>query len=193
MIVMPDLVNMFAQCSHRGVASHVDILCAPHTLAIGDTLPSLPPSFLPAARIVRMGPILIGLAACAQATSNPGTVPIAFGRWRPPQGQACYSDAFQPRELPALSAMLDSAAVAAVLRTRPEGSVLIALSFDASGRTERARVIDRRMPVSTADSIRGIIEAHLRVPRSDEGWGARLHASTGESASLAPSSRTRRS
>ena len=182
---MPDLVNMFAQCSHRGVASHVDILCAPHTLAIGDILPFLPPSFLPAARIVRMGPILIGLAACAQATSTPGTVPIAFGRWRPPQGQACYSDAFQPPELPALSAMLDSAAVAAVLRTRPEGSVLIALSFDAAGRTERARVIDRRMPVSTADSIRGIIEAHLRVPRSDEGWGARLHASTGESASLA--------
>lgn len=89
---------------------------------------------------------MIGLAACARATSTPADVPLAFGRWRPPDGQACYVDAFQPRAMPGLSTLLDSAGIIAALRARPEGSVLIALAFDSSGRTTRARVIDRRMP-----------------------------------------------
>jgi hypothetical protein len=129
--------------------------------------------------------VILGLAACAHVASTSADVPIAFGRWRPPQGQACYTDAFQPRELPPLSRLVDSAAIASELRTRPEGNVLIALVFDTSGRTERVRVIDRRMPAGTADSIRALIERHMRAPPSDESWGARLHASTGESAALA--------
>ena len=81
-----------------------------------------------------MGPMVLGLAACVHATPTAVDVPIALGRWRPPGGQACYVDAFQPRALPPLSALLDSAAIVEQLRTRPEGSVLIALTFEPSGR-----------------------------------------------------------
>lgn len=137
-----------------------------------------------AQRVLRMGPMVIGLAACAHTTPAPADVPIALGRWRPPEGQACYVDAFQPRAMPPLSTLLDSAAVVAELRTRPEGSVLIALTFDSSGRTERARVIDRRMPAAAADSVHALVAGQLRAPATEEGWGARLFASTGASATL---------
>lgn len=136
-------------------------------------------------RASRIGLAILGLAACARTASTGAGVPVALGSWRPPHGQSCYLDTFQPRELPSLSALLDSSAVTAELRTRPAGTVLIALAFNASGSIERARVIDRRMPVTTADSIRALIERHLRTPASDEGWGARLSASTGTTAALA--------
>lgn len=129
--------------------------------------------------------LVIGLAACAHAASTPGDVPIALGHWRPPEGQACYTDALQPRELSPVSALLDSAAVVTELRGLPPGSVLIALVFDSLGRTERAQVIDRRMAVRAADSVRALVATHLRAPRTPEGWGARLLASTGDSAALA--------
>lgn len=135
-------------------------------------------------RAFRVTPMVIAMVACAHAPPAPGDVPIAFGRWRPPEGQACYVDAFQPRAMPPLSTLLDSAAVVAGLRARPEGSVLIALTFDASGRTQRARVIDRRMPLATADSIRALVASHLRAPAAEEEWGARLLASTGAAAAL---------
>ena len=112
-------------------------------------------------------------------------MPVALGSWRPPHGQSCYIDAFQPRELPPLSTLLDSSAVTAELRTRPAGTVLLALAFNASGGTERARVVDRRMPATAADSIRTLIERHLHAPGSDEGWGARLQVTTGKAAALA--------
>lgn len=136
-------------------------------------------------RASRIGLAILGLAACARTASTGAGVPVALGGWRPPHGQSCYVDAFQPRELPSLSTVLDSSAVTAELRTRPAGTVLIAVAFDASGSTERARVIDRRMPATTADSVRTLIERHLRAPGSDEGWGARLYASTGKAAALA--------
>lgn len=142
-------------------------------------------------RFIRLAPFAIGLAACAHAASTTPDVPIAFGRWRPPEGQACYADAFQPRELPPVSALLDSAAVVAELRARAPGSVLIALTFDSLGRTERARVIDRRMASGAADSVRALVVMHLRGPRNAEGWGARLLASTGDSAALALGRRER--
>jgi hypothetical protein len=131
-----------------------------------------------------MGPMLIGLAACAHGAPGSPEVPIALGRWRPPDGQACYVDAFQPRAMPTLSSLLDSAAIVAELRARPEGSVLIALTFDPSGRTERARVIDRRMPMAAADSVHALVTSQLRAPATADGWGARLLASTGPSAAL---------
>ena len=128
--------------------------------------------------------MIIGLAACAHAPSTPADVPLALGRWRPPDGQACYVDAFQPRAMPMLSTLLDSAGIIAELRARPEGSVLIALAFDSSGRTARARVIDRRMPVASADSVQALVTSALRAPATEEAWGARLLASTGASAAL---------
>jgi hypothetical protein len=109
---------------------------------------------------------------------------MAFGRWRPPEGQACYVDAFQPRELPAISALLDSAAVVNGLRGVAKGSVLIALAFDESGRVARTRVIDRRMPLASADSVRALLERHLRSPTAEE-WGARLLVSSGAEPTLA--------
>ena len=136
-------------------------------------------------RAPRIGLAIVGLAACARTASTGPGVPVALGAWRPPHGQSCYVDAFQPRELPPLSTVLDSSAVTAGLRARPAGSVLIALAFNASGGAERARVIDRRMPATGADSIRTLIERHLRAPASDDAWGARLYASTGADASMA--------
>ena len=127
----------------------------------------------------------MALAACARAASTTSDVPIALGRWRPPEGQACYVDAFQPRELPAVSTLLDSAAVATVLRAFADGSVLIALAFDSSGRTDRARVIDRRLSAAAADSVRAIVARHLRALHTTEEWGARLLVTTGASAGLA--------
>ena len=132
-----------------------------------------------------MAPIIIGVIACVQRPSPPADVPIALGRWRPPEGQACYVDGFQPREMPPLSAMLDSAAVAARLRAWPDGSVIVALGFAPSGHIERARVIDRRMSPRTADSVHALVVAHLRSAPTSESWGARLLASTGSSAALA--------
>src|SRR5688572_5065415 len=129
--------------------------------------------------------LAIALGACAHAASRVVDVPIAFGRWRPPEGQSCYVDALQPPELPALSAVLDSAAVVAALRERPPGEVLITLAFDSSGRTQRVRVIDRRMTAATADSVRAVVVSHLRVSPSSGAWGARLRASTGPSSALA--------
>ena len=129
--------------------------------------------------------VAVALAACTHAAAPAADVPIAFGRWQPPDGQSCYVDALQPPELPRLSALLDSAAVAAELRAFPPGDVLITLSFDSLGNTERARVIDRRMSLVHADSVRGLIASHLRAPAARESWGARLRASTGASASLA--------
>jgi hypothetical protein len=128
--------------------------------------------------------IVTALAACAHATSMTPDVPIAFGRWRPPEGQSCYTDAFQPRELPPVSALLDSAAVVAELRARPPGSVLITLAFDSLGHPVRAQVIDRRMAEAAADSVRAVVTTHLRTPPVAEEWGARLLASTGDSAAL---------
>jgi hypothetical protein len=135
-------------------------------------------------KALRLLPVVIGVAACAHAPPTPSEVPIAFGRWKPPEGQACYVDAFQPRAMPALSTLLDSAAILGELQKRPEGSVLIALVFDSSGRTRRARVIDRRMSIATADSVQALVMSHLRAPATEEGWGARLLASTGASAAL---------
>ena len=136
--------------------------------------------------LARLALIVIGVAACAHATTPaPVDVPVAFGRWRPPEGQACYVDAFQPLQLPPVSALLDSAAIIGELRARPAGSVLLALTFHPSGRAERARVIDRRMPASTADSLGSLVMRQLRAPTSEEEWGARLLASTGPSAVLA--------
>lgn len=136
--------------------------------------------------LARLAPIVLGVAACVYATPAASVdVPMAFGRWRPPDGQACYVDAFQPLQLPPVSALLDSAAILGELRARPEGSVLLALTFHPSGRAERARVIDRRMPASTADSIGALVMRELRAPTSEEAWGARLLASTGPSATLA--------
>lgn len=136
--------------------------------------------------LARLAPIVLGVAACVYATPAASVdVPMAFGRWRPPDGQACYVDAFQPLQLPPVSALLDSAAILGELRARPEGSVLLALTFHPSGRAERARVIDRRMPASTADSIGALVMRELRAPTSEEEWGARLLASTGPSATLA--------
>jgi hypothetical protein len=135
-------------------------------------------------RFIRLAPLAIGMAACTHTASTTPTVPIAFGRWRPPEGQACYAD-IQPRELPPVSAVLDSAALVAELRARAPGSVLIALMFDSLGRTERAQVIDRRMAFGAADSVRALVLLHLRGPRNAEGWGARLLASTGDTAALA--------
>ena len=132
-----------------------------------------------------MAPIIVGVVACVQRPSPTVDVPIALGRWRPPDGQACYVDGFQPPEMPALSAVLDSAAVAARLHAWPDGSVIIALSFDPSGRAERARMIDRRMSAATADSVHALVVAHLHGLPTAEGWGARLLASTGTAAALA--------
>ena len=136
-------------------------------------------------RRLRIAPIILGVVACAQRPSPTADVPIALGRWRPPEGQACYVDGFQPREMPPLSAVLDSAAVAARLHAWPDGSVIIALGFGPSGRAERARVIDRRMSAVTADSVQALVVAHVRGLPSAEGWGARLLASTGSAAALA--------
>lgn len=133
---------------------------------------------------LRMAPMILGVA-CAQAPAPTADVPIALGRWRPPEGQACYVDGFQPAEMPPVSAVLDSAAVVARLHAWPDGSVIIALGFDPSGRTDRARVIDRRLPAGIADSVQAVVVAHLRSPPAPEGWGARLFASTGSSAALA--------
>jgi hypothetical protein len=133
----------------------------------------------------RVAPAIL-LAACAHGGSTASSdVPIALGRWQPPEGQSCYADRYQPRELPSLSTMLDSAGVASALRARPPGSVLIALMFDSVGRTRRARVIDRRMTATGADSVRELVVTRLRAPPTSEGWGARLLASTGGSAALA--------
>lgn len=134
-------------------------------------------------RLARLAPVVMGVA-CAHASSAPVDAPIALGRWRPPEGQACYVDAFHPRELPPVSTLLDSSAIAGELRARPEGSVLLALAFHASGRTERARVIDRRMPASAADSIGALVMLRLRAPSTEEEWGARLLVSTGAAAAL---------
>ena len=133
---------------------------------------------------MRLAPMILGVA-CAQGPSPTADVPIALGRWRPPEGQACYVDGFQPAEMPPVSAVLDSAAVAARLRGWPHGSVIIALGFDPSGRTERARLIDRRMPAGLADSVHAVVVAHLQSLPAPESWGARLLASTGSSAALA--------
>lgn len=127
----------------------------------------------------------VALGACAHAASRVVDVPIAFGQWHPPQGQSCYVDALQPPELPALSAVLDSAAVVAELRERAPGEVLITLAFDSSGRAQRVRVIDRRMSAAAADSVRTVVVSHLRASPSNEAWGARLRASTGPSSALA--------
>lgn len=132
-----------------------------------------------------MAPIIIGVVACAPRPSPIADVPIALGRWRPPEGQACYVDGLQPREMPALSSVLDSAAVTTRLRAWPDGSVIIALGFDPSGRAARARVIDRRMSATTADSVHALVAAHLRSLPTPEGWGARLLASTGSAVTLA--------
>ena len=85
--------------------------------------------------------------------------------------------------------MLDSAAVATRLRTWPDGSAIVALAFDKAGRIERVRVIDRRMPARLADSVQMLLMGYLHSPPTDEGWGARLLASTGSSAALALSRR----
>lgn len=129
--------------------------------------------------------VVIALAACAHTASTVVDVPIAFGRWRPPPGQSCYVDALQPPELPALSAVLDSMAIVTELRRHAPGEVLITLAFDSSGHVERVRLIDRRMSVRAADSVRALIASHLRTPRTNVAWGARLRASTGDSATLA--------
>jgi hypothetical protein len=129
--------------------------------------------------------LVIAVGACAHAASTTSDVPIAFGRWRPPEGQSCYVDALQPPDLPALSVLLDSAAVVTELRGRAPGEVLMTLAFDSSGRTERAQVIDRRMSAAAADSVRAVIASHLRAPRGNDVWGARLRVSTGATAALA--------
>jgi hypothetical protein len=134
---------------------------------------------------MRLTLLAVGVAGCAHSLSMSSDVPIAFGRWRPPEGQSCYVDAVQPPDLPAISTLLDSAAVVAELRAHESGEVLIALLFDSLGRTERVQVIDRRMSAAAADSVRALIASHLRAPRSHQHWGARLRASAGPSAGLA--------
>ena len=134
---------------------------------------------------MRLTLLILWVAGCAHTASVTSDVPIAFGRWRPPQGQSCYVDAIQPPELPAVSTLLDSAAVATELRAYVPGDVLIALAFDSSGRTERLQVIDRRMSAAAADSVREVIASHLRAPRSKQVWGGRMRVSTGAPAALA--------
>ena len=133
---------------------------------------------------VRIAILAVTLGACARGAATVSDVPIAFGRWRPPEGQSCYVDALEPPELPALSAILDSAAVVNALRTHARGEVLMTLTFDATGRTERAAVIDRRMSGPAADAVRDVVTSHLHAPSGNERWGVRLRAATGDSAFL---------
>jgi hypothetical protein len=137
------------------------------------------------ASAIRVAVLVTTVAACARGASTVSDVPVAFGRWQPPQGQSCYVDELEPRELPALSMLLDSAAVVTALRAHAPGDVLMTLAFDASGRTERAEVIDRRMARAAADGVREIVTSHLHAPPSRDSWGVRLRAATGDSAFLA--------
>ncbi|HZO18297.1 MAG TPA: hypothetical protein VFB46_04865 [Gemmatimonadaceae bacterium] len=133
-----------------------------------------------------IGPALgvIVATACAHTRPSEREVPLAFGRWQAPAGQACYEDEFQPPELPHPSALFDTAGAMGALRARAPGSVLIALRFDSSGHVDRSAVIDRRMTAGAADSVRAIVMAHARRLRMADAWGVRLLAITGESAAL---------
>ena len=134
---------------------------------------------------MRVAILAMTLGACAHGAATVSDVPIAFGRWRPPEGQSCYVDALEPRELPPLSALLDSAAVVTALRAHAPGEVLMTLAFDASGRTARAEVIDRRMGGPAAAAVRAVVTSHLHAPSANDIWGVRLRAATGDSAFLA--------
>ena len=134
---------------------------------------------------MRVAILAVLLGACAHSGSPASDVPIAFGSWRPPEGQSCYVDVLEPRELPTLSTLLDSAAVVAALRAHAPGEVIMTLAFDASGRTERAAVIDRRMSGPAAEDVRDVVMSHLHAPSANDSWGVRVRASTGDSAFLA--------
>jgi hypothetical protein len=134
---------------------------------------------------MRVAVLVTTIAACAGGASTVPDVPVAFGRWQPPQGQSCYVNALEPPEMPALSTLLDSATVVTALRTHAQGDVLMTLRFDAAGRTERAEVIDRRMAKAAAETVREIVTSHLHAPPSKDSWGVRLRAVTGDSAFLA--------
>ena len=134
---------------------------------------------------MRVAVLVTTIAACARGAAPVPDVPVAFGRWQPPQGQSCYVDALEPPELPALSTLLDSVAVLTALRGHTPGDVLMTLAFDASGRTERAEIIDRRMARAAAETVREIVTSHLHVPPGNDRWGVRLRATTGDSTFLA--------
>jgi hypothetical protein len=134
---------------------------------------------------MRVAILVMTVGACAHSPSTASDVPIAFGRWSPPEGQSCYVDALEPRELPTLATLLDSAAVVAALRAHAPGEVLMTLAFSASGRVERAEVIDRRMSRPAADAVRDVVRSHLHAPSAADTWGVRLRVATGDAAFLA--------
>lgn len=100
---------------------------------------------------------------------------------RPAPRDGC-TIAREPRQLPALSQLADSAALAAAVSefaTRyplREGAIfgLYSIAFNAEGAVERVKDLDYMMPQGRADEFESLLRQHLRAQRPGRSFSVRL-------------------
>jgi hypothetical protein len=97
----------------------------------------------------------------------------------------------EPRALPSVDALVDSAALAAAVADawrasgRPAGHVLLGLRYDRAGINVRRDVIEHRVGDALADSLQKLVFAHRRTTDAAEReWSVRLRVDAGEAPSL---------
>lgn len=104
---------------------------------------------------------LLGSAGCASgAASGPRLL-----SWSPPEGQAC-NPLQRPERLPAVGAVVDSAAVseAAVVALGEGGRLLLAVGYDTLGSPVTPRVMERTVGPDEAESFAARVADRL-IPR----------------------------
>ncbi|HEU4559830.1 MAG TPA: energy transducer TonB [Longimicrobium sp.] len=100
---------------------------------------------------------------------------------RPPPRDGC-TIAREPRQLPTLSQLADSAALAtaasefAARHPLREGAIfgLYSIAFNAGGAVERVKDLDYMMPQGRADEFESLLRQHLRAQRPGRSFSVRV-------------------
>lgn len=127
------------------------------------------------------------LAACStfRQGAAPGRAELLSEALAPPD-RACRPSP-RPQALPAVSALVDSAALAAAAAEvwqgarGTEGYVLLALRYDPEGTNVRRDVIEQRVvPRTVADTLQRLVFAHRRrTGPAEREWAVRLRVDLG--------------
>ena len=129
---------------------------------------------------------LVGLPACAHRSGSGGPTPAELLSERPAaRGRQCVT-ADQPASLPTADDMVDSAAIAGVLRelrlTRPpvSGYAVLTMAFDENGWNAVREVVEHDLPPEVADTLQKLVFEHRRTVPPGAPWGARLRIDLAE-------------
>lgn len=135
------------------------------------------PAFL---RILVALACLVGPAGCAHR-SGPGEPRQEYLlSERPPErGRQCRI-ADDPPSLPAVDAVVDSAALEGMLRnlrsTRQPiaGYAILSMAFDENGWNAVREIVEHDLPAEVADSLQKLVFEHRRTVAPGKPWGVRL-------------------